>query len=191
MSAYDVPNAVKAFVSYDIPFAGRGWMKSAIGGWSVSAILNYYNGTPLGPFTAPSALSSGWNGAVNRPNVAAGDLMNPSFDPGSFELSSPKSAVNTYLNKTAFSTPAALALGSGARYYTQIRDFGTANEDLSIQKVQQITEKLRFRLRGEFLNVLNRHQLGGVSTSVNNANFGQVTSVSGNRNVQLSARFDF
>jgi hypothetical protein len=33
--------------------------------------------------------------------------------------------------------------------------------------------------------------LGSISTSVNNANFGQVTSVSGNRNVQLSARFDF
>ncbi len=191
ISAYDIPHALKLFVSYDLPFGKQGWMKRVIGGWSIAAIANYYSGTPVGPFTAPSALSSGWNGAVNRPNVAAGELTNSAFDIAGFELSSAKSAANTFLNKAAFSSPAALTLGSGARYYSQVRDFATLNEDLSIQKVVQITEKLRFRLRGEFLNALNRHNLGGVSTSVNNANFGQVTSVSGNRNAQVSARFDF
>ena len=191
VSSYDIPRALKAFVNYDLPTGGNKWVRRLTGGWSVAAILNYYDGTPLGPFTAPTALSSGWNGAVNRPNVAAGDLMNSAFSIGNFELSSPKSAVNTYLNKAAFSSPTPLTLGSGARYYTQIRDFATLNEDLSLQNYRRITEKIGFRLRAEILNAFNRHQLGGVSTSVNNANFGQVTSVSGNRNIQVSARLEF
>ncbi len=192
VSSYDVPHMFKAFINYDLPYRGRGGlMKPVLGGWSVSAILNYFSGTPLGPFTAPSAFSSGWNGAVNRPNVGAGELYNLNFNKASFELSNTKSAADTYINKALFSAPSPLTLGTGARYYSQLRDFGTTNEDLCLQKVEQINEKLRFRLRAEFLNAFNRHDLGGINTAVNNASFGQVTSVTGNRQVQLSARFDF
>ena len=37
-------------------------MNAVLGGWSISAITNYFSGTPLGPFTAPTPLSGGWNG---------------------------------------------------------------------------------------------------------------------------------
>ena len=50
---------------------------------------------------------------------------------------------------------------------------------------------MTFQLRGELLNLFNRHNLGGISGDVNNPNFGYATSVSGNRQVQLSARMDF
>jgi hypothetical protein len=46
-------------------------------------------------------------------------------------------------------------------------------------------------LRGELLNLFNRSTLGGISGDINNANFGYVTSVSGNRQVQLSGRIEF
>jgi hypothetical protein len=65
------------------------------------------------------------------------------------------------------------------------------NEDLTIQKAFRLTEKAQLQFRGEFLNAFNRSQLGGITTSVNSINFGQVTTVSGNRQVQLSARIDF
>ena len=189
-AVYDRPHAVKAYVRYELPFRGRGWMQRAFGNWNVAAIVNYYSGTPLG-FTAPSPLSSGWNGAVNRPNIAAGDLMNPAFNSSNFNLADTKSAANTYLNKALFSAPAPLTLGTGARVYGSIHGFGTRNEDFSVQKTVPITEKLRFQLRGELLNAFNRHTLGGIQTSFSNASFGQVTSVSGNRQIQISGRLDF
>ena len=45
---------------------------AVIGGWAMAWILNYASGTPLG-FIAPSPLATGWNGATNRDNIAAGE----------------------------------------------------------------------------------------------------------------------
>jgi hypothetical protein len=39
--------------------------------------------------------------------------------------------------------------------------------------------------------MFNRHQLGGINTSITSPAFGQVTSVSGFRVVQVGTRFDF
>ena len=84
-----------------------------------------------------------------------------------------------------------MTLGTSAPRYTQVRDFGTKNEDVGLQKNTRLTEKVRFQLRAEFLNVLNRHQFGGISTNVTSLTFGQVTNVFNNRQVQLGARLDF
>jgi hypothetical protein len=186
----DTPHMFKGYIAYDLPFRGRGWVKTLFGGWSVSAILNYYSGQPL-TFTAPTPLSGGWNGAVNRANIAPGNMGNAAFDKSAFELSNTQSPNDTYLNRTLFSMPLPLTLGTSARRYTRIRDFGTVSEDLGLQKSHWIRESLRFQLRAEFLDVLNRHNLGGPNTAVNNINFGQISSVSGNRQIQLSARLDF
>ena len=199
VTGYDIPHAMKLYFNYELP-VGRGKpllgsaprvVNAILGGWAVSGILNYYSGTPLGPFTSPTPLSSGWNGGNNRVNVAAGDLLNGAFDRSRFELSSTSSPNNTYLNKSMFSAPAALTLGRGAKRYTSVRGFPNRNEDLALAKTSRITEKLRFSLRCELLNALNRHTLGGISASISNANFGQVTSVSGNRQLQVSGRLDF
>jgi hypothetical protein len=103
-------------------------------------------------------------------------------------VGSPK---DTYLNKSLFSDPAPLTLGTAAPRYAQARNFGTINEDFGLQKDHRIREKVRFQLRAEFLNAFNRHQLGGIVTNVTDPLFGQVTGVSGNRAIQLGARVDF
>lgn len=198
VATYDTPHVVKAYVSYDLPvgrgkalLGGAGRVVDAIvGGWGFSGIMNYSSGQPLG-FGAQTALSGGWNGATNRANIAPGEMKAAGFDKSKFEFSTPLSANNTYLNKQLFSQPAPLTLGTSAPRYTQVRDFGTINEDLALQKTNRLSEGVRLRLRAEMLNAFNRHQLGGIVTSVNNLNFGQVTTVSGNRQIQLSARIDF
>jgi len=200
ITGFDIPHAFKAYVNYELPVGkGKALLGSApkvvnavLGGWALSGILNYYSGTPLGPFTAPTPLSGGWNGGNNRPNVAAGsDLLNNAFSASQFELSNVASIKDTYLNKAAFSAPATLALGTSAKRYSNIRAFPTRNEDLALAKNNKLTEKVRLQVRAEFLNAFNRHTLGGISTSISSANFGQVTSVSGNRQMQVSARVDF
>jgi hypothetical protein len=189
---YDQPNAFKAHIAYQIPFHGRHRLQEIFGNWSVSGILNYFSGTPLG-FTAPSPLSGSWNGAVNRPNIAAGNPINPSFKSANFDMSNTsKSAADDYLNRSLLSAPASLTLGTAARLYSIVRGFPTKNEDLAIQKSVFVTEKVRVQLRGEFLNGFNRHALSiSQTTSVTSGSFGQATGVSGNRQIQISARFDF
>jgi hypothetical protein len=197
-SQYDVPRMFKAYAAYDVPW-GRGKavfanssrvVNAIVGGWSVAAVLNYFDGVPLF-FSATAPLSSqGWNGAQNRPNVAAGDLT-AGFDKSKFNFANTLSAQDTYLNNALFSQPAPLTLGSGAPAYTGARGFGTISEDFSLQKNNRLSEKFKFQLRVEFIDAFNRHTFGGISANVTNPAFGQVTSVSGNRQVQLGARLDF
>ena len=197
IAEYDIPHMFKAYASYDLP-VGRGKkflgtapraVDAVIGGWSFSTILNYFSGTPM-QFSASGA-GGGWNGATNRANVAAGALVIGGFDRSKFELSSAQSPNNRYLDRTKFADALPLTLGTGAKRYSQARGFGTINENLVLTKSQPVTEKVRLQLRAEFLNAFNRPQLGGISTSVTNINFGQVTTVSGNRQVQLSVRIEF
>jgi hypothetical protein len=193
VSDYDQPHMFKTYVSYDVPAlkGGNRFVRSLTGGFNLAAILNYYSGFPL-QFLGTAPLSGGWNGAVNRANIAAADnYYAPDFDRKNFQLANVNAASNTYLNKSLFSDPAPLTLGTAARRYSQIRGFGTISENITLTKTQMLTEKIAFRLRAELLNAFNRSQLGGIQTNVNNAQFGQVTSISGNRQIQLSARIDF
>lgn len=198
VNAQDRPHMLKAFFAYELPF-GRGraiaggvnpaW-NAVIGGWSVAGIVNYFSGTPLG-FGGSTPLSGGWNGATNRANIAAGDMKAAGFDKSAFELSSPNSSKNTYLNKPLFSDPRPLTLGTSAPRYVQVRGFGTINEDLALQRFYRLNEKYRIQFRAQLLNAFNRSTLGNPDTSVTSPTFGQVTSISGNRSVQLELRLDF
>ena len=198
VSSYDIPHQFKILIDYELPFGhGRSFgvnmprvTNAVLGGWSVSAILNYFSGTPLN-FPGSFPLSGGWNGALNRANIAPGDLLKSGFDKSAFQLASPSSANNTYLNKSIFSDPAPLTLGTAAREYAQARGFGTINEDIGILKRFQIRERWWAQLRGEFLNAFNRHNLSGINATVTSPTFGQVTGVTGNRVIQVSARLDF
>ncbi|MCP5119079.1 MAG: TonB-dependent receptor, partial [bacterium] len=93
VAPYDVPHMFKAYVDYELPlgrgrryWGGAGGLKNALlGGWSVSAILNYFSGQPLG-FRGSSPLTGGWNGAGRRVNIAPGPLKTAGFGKSQFEL---------------------------------------------------------------------------------------------------------
>lgn len=198
LSDDDQPHLFKAYISYDLPVGHGKWLlgnsprvvNAILGGWSISGIFNYFSGTPLG-FTGSSPLSGGWNGAVNRANVSPGNLRNPNFDKDAFQISPVTSPSNTFLNTALFSDPAPLTLGNAAFRYGQLRNFARRNEDFGLQKNTKLGERFRFQLRAEFLNAFNRSTLGGIQTTVTNPQFGQVTSISGNRQIQLGTRLDF
>ncbi len=194
----DEPHVFKAYVSYELPF-GRGqrlfgssprWLSAILSGWSVSGILNYFSGTPLG-FSATFPLSNGWNGATNRPNIAPGPLRNANFKKSQFNFANPMAPENTYLNKALFSDPRPMTLGTAAPRYAQARRVGTINEDLTLQKIVRLGEKVQWQLRAEAFNAFNRSTLGAPNTAVENSLFGQISSISGNRSVQLVTRLDF
>jgi hypothetical protein len=198
VSANDVPHMFKAFADYQLPFGkGKAFLSNGrlnnafFGGWSISTVLNYFSGTPIG-VGGSTPLSGGWNGAGNRANVVPGQPLEVSgFDKAAFQIINTGLPTNTYLNKAAFEDPAPLTLGNSAFRFTQARNFGVISEDLGLQTNHTFKDKYRFQLRAEALNVFNRHQLGGINTSITSSAFGQVTSVSGFRVIQVGTRFDF
>jgi hypothetical protein len=200
IESFDQPNMVKAYVTYELPIGkGHSLFGNATGvlntlakGWSLDVIANYYSGTPLG-FSGTSPMT-GWNGGSNRANVAAGPLVLGTFDKSKFNLMNPNDPNNMFLVTSAITDPGPLhMLGTSAARYTQARNFATRNEDAGFQKINSFGKegKYRFKLRVELLNALNRHTLGGISTSPTSTTFGRVTSVSGNRIGQVVMRLDF
>ncbi len=198
LSDDDQPHLFKALITYDVPFGRKGSLfvnsprivSAVIGGWSISGIFNYFSGTPLG-FGGSTPLSGGWNGAVNRANIAPGDLKVGNFDKQAFQISPTSAPANKFLNTALFSDPAPLTLGTSAFRYGQVRNFARQNEDFGLQKNVKFGDRARFQIRAEFLNAFNRSTLGGIVTSVTNPLFGQVTSIGGNRSIQFGTRFDF
>jgi len=197
LANYDVPHMLKAYVAYELPvgrrkalWSGAGKFANAVvGGWSVAAILNYLSGTPL--IFSGASWPLGWNGATQRIDVLPGEMKNRNFKKGNFDFWNPSSSGNTYLNKAAYADVPEQRLGTAAPCYSQARGFGTISEDFGLQKNHYFAEKYRFQIRAEFLNLFNRHYLGNPVTNIKDPLFGQVTSVTGNRSIQIGARFDF
>jgi hypothetical protein len=198
-SSWNNPKVFKAYIEYRLP-VGRGQsllntvprvVDQIIGGWAISAILNYSDGAPLSFSGASSPFPTGWNGGTNMVNIAPGNMFNSSFSKSAFNYANLYSAQDKYLNTSLFSNPPAYTLGNAAQSYLQIQGFGTQTENMSLLKTFRVHEKYRFQLRIEALDVFNRSQLGGINTNITSPLFGQVTSVSGNRVCQAVARVDF
>jgi hypothetical protein len=100
-----------------------------------------------------------------------------------------------YLNPAAFARiPIIAASGAQARPGNLKRAFftlpGVWNVNASLVKSIDITERVRFRLRADFLNAFNHTNLGGLTTNISSGSFGRFT-VATPRTIQLGARVSF
>jgi hypothetical protein len=201
ISPFDQPQVVKVGITYDLP-VGKGktfgsnmnrLLDAAAGGWKLQYIGNYNSGTPL-TFAANTA-APGTNLSTNRASTTnpQGTGLGIPFDSSSFNMAvlTAPSSQNLYLNKQYIVQPAPYTFGTSAPYVAQIRGFAGRTENMAIQKNFSFKERLRWQLRLEAFNAFNRHTFGGIQTNPNTATFGQVTSVTGNRTVQIGTRVDF
>lgn len=200
-SSYDQPHVVKIGVNYELPF-GKGkrfganmnsFVNGVAGGWKIQYIGNYSSGTPLS-FPANSA-AAGTNLATNRAQLLnpAGVGLGVPFNSAAFNaaLINVANTTNTYLNTQYIKQPPNFTFGNSGPTVPQIRGFAGRNENMGLQKNWAVAERVRFQLRAEALNAFNRHTFGNISTNPNSATFGNVTTVTGNRVMQLGARIDF
>jgi hypothetical protein len=111
------------------------------------------------------------------------DISNQFVSPASFtDLFNPDGS-GTYLG----------TLGNQLPYYSDWRGWAYYNEDLSILKKFGFHDN-RFRdtLRAEFFDAFNRHHWSSPNTgNIGAQYFGNVTGVSGSRQAQLGARFEW
>jgi hypothetical protein len=65
------------------------------------------------------------------------------------------------------------------------------NLDLGISRYQPITENIRLQFRAEMFNSTNKVNFGAPQGTLTAANFGQITTASAGRVVQLGLRLSF
>jgi hypothetical protein len=193
--SYDQTHILKGYVQYQLPIGkGRRYLDQAgglvnalIGGWDISLIYKYNSGNPLGIGT--NVNYPGWDGAVYADWNQSVDLSRK-FDTTKFNPGLQNDPVNLYFDRSAFSNPTNHKLGTGRRRYEALRGFGWSNEDVGLLKYFHIKERVDVQLRGEILNIFNRHHYGNPNTGLGNqTNFGYVTGMSGGpRNIQLGLR---
>ena len=94
-----------------------------------------------------------------------------------------------WFSTSSFAKPGPLQWGTAAR--NDVVSPGRNNWNVALFKAFQVKEKARFEFRAETFNTFNHTQLGGPSSSVTAANFGQITSTFNPRTFQLGAKFLF
>jgi hypothetical protein len=170
---FDQTHTVHLNTVYELPVGkGRHWLSGGgladrlIGGWRISSVQTYNSGTPIGvTVNAPLPIFNG----SNRPEVTTYDWRTPisgSFDPNK----------ETYLSASAFPAQPLGVLGNAPRLNSQIRNFATLNENVSLAKTFSVKDRFRLDFRAEAFNILNRVQFGGPSTNLNSSSFGIVSS---------------
>ena len=186
--------------SYELPFGrGRhfnitGVKDKVLGGWSLSGFMEYASGTPLSVGPGFSAIPGG---AGNRVFInsyegwrapIAGDKFDPFkdvwLDTSKFQIGADgKKLTQAQLNA---------GIGNATKNNPKARSPWNLNENFSLAKNIDITEKVKFTLRMEAFNIANRVRMGGPDSTVTSATFGMIRS-QGNepRKMQFGAKVVF
>jgi hypothetical protein len=188
ISDFDMTHIVKGYVIYNLPFGhGKQLLSNAsrvtdalVGGWSLNGDFHYNTGTPISVHSTNSI--PGFNSIYV-------DLV-----PGCKLTSGSPKLNHTWLNQACFQNPSPNDLA-------QVRNPGTATEDLGLHKSIGVGEDRRYNLtlRIEFFNVFNRDALAGPDTNLadkkadGTSAFGNIAGYGGigGRVGQFGARFTF
>jgi hypothetical protein len=181
-------------VVYDLPFGkGKRLVSSGVGaailgGWRVSSFLTIMSGLPL-YFTANStSLQAPSN--TQTPNLVAPVKILHGVGPG-----------NPWFTTSSFAAPVGATFGNVGRNYLSGPNF--FDLDAALSKSVRMTERFVLDLRLEafgatntpqfFFNNTNGTPAGGTAagTTLGSTSFGQITSASGGRVLQLGAKLTF
>jgi hypothetical protein len=179
---------VQSFV-YDLPFGnGKRWVTSGvgaaiIGGWRISSFMTIMSGLPL-YFTANST-SLLAPGNTQTPNLVA-----------PVQILHGIGTTHPWFTASSFAAPAAATFGNVGRNY--LSGPGFFNLDASLAKSIRITERYSLDLRLEAFGATNTPQFffasnGGSAAglTLGSSSFGDITSATGGRTLQLGAKFNF
>jgi hypothetical protein len=176
-SASDVPDHFVLTAMYELPAFGRGALAAILGGWRFSALETLQSGAPFTVITAANATNAFPSGAL-RPNL----IGNP-------ELPSSERTLGHWFNTAAFVNPANFTFGNAPR--SVLRGPGLATLDATVEKTIALGAGMKFDLRAEAYNVLNRANFNIPGFTLGAADFGVISSARPARTIQLGARLSF
>jgi hypothetical protein len=185
IGAYDQTHVVKMNTLYELPFGkGKRWLThgfaaQTLGGWRLSGIQVYSSGFPIG--VTRNAPLNIFNGS-NRPVITTYNWKTSysgSFDPNK----------DTYLSAAAFPVQPPGVLGNATRFNPTVRVFPNLNENVSLGKSFQLSERFRLDFRAEAFNLLNRTVFSAPGTNLTNNSFGVVSAQSNSpRQMQMALK---
>jgi Carboxypeptidase regulatory-like domain len=191
-------HAVNLLATYQLPFGrdrqfanDRGIISRIIGGWQISGIGTYRSGVPIGTIMTSSCVvpNAGSCFANYNQNFTGPVRINGGWGEGNLIGSN----TTTFLDKSAFSTPAPYTYGNTPRTAAfGIQNPSTYNIDVNLRRDFAIYENLKLTFQADAFNVLNMVTFSAPSTNISSSSFGKITSQSnGPRILQLSARISF
>jgi hypothetical protein len=192
LSTFDIPYVMQFSYIYDLPFGhGRAflgnmprWAEAIIGGWKTSGIWRIADGRPLAFTVADGTLLPTYGGGSGtlRPNIVGTPKRNHGSD----------WVDNYFVDNTVFQRPPDFTLGNAPRTLGSVRSPHSFTANLSVGKQFPIREEMNFEFRVEARNAFNHPVFGTPDTSVDDGNFGTVTSTSIRpRELQLGFKFNF
>jgi hypothetical protein len=199
ISPNDRTHVLKSAVNWNLPLGrGRALLKNSnpvlnaiVGDWTMSVILNYSSGLPLGH---PNSRTSPnfWNGPAVYANfnTPAGGFKSL-FDTSKFNPWNANDPGNRYFDLTAFSNALPQQLGNSPVYFPQVRGLWLWSEDANFAKRFHIYERAFLQLRMEFTNLFNRHFFSSPDLGMSNSYFGNVRTASGGRIGQFGVRLEW
>jgi carboxypeptidase family protein len=175
-SATDVPDHVVLTAMYEVPSFG-GTVGAILGGWRFSALEMLQSGPPFTVITAANTTNAFPSGAL-RPNLV-----------GNPELPSSERTLNHWFDTAAFVNPANFTFGNSPR--SVLRGPGLATLDATVEKTMALGAGVKFDVRAEAYNVLNRANFNIPGFTLGAPDFGVVSSARPARTIQLGARLSF
>ncbi len=199
LSGGDQTHVLRQAFTYELP-AGRGrhWSLGGVadrvlGGWGLAGVLEYGSGTPMSVSPGVTPVPGG---AGNRVfiNSYTNWLASPSgaeFDPFKDKWWTP-AAFGVDANGNKIPNLLTAGFGNATRNNPKVRSPWMLNENVSLSKNVDFTERVRFTLRFEAFNILNRVRWGGPDSTVTSAGFGNVRGQGNDpRRMQLAAKIVF
>lgn len=157
---------------------GKGLISRVFGGWSFSGIATLQSGVPVLVATNQNTALDGTGcQSVYHPDIV-GDFNR--------KHSSKDDMLAQFFNTSAFALPSVGRYGTAAR--NMFSGPGVVNVDTALLKDIDVTETVRFQLRGEFTNLFNHANFSNPVAQLANPRYGQITSSAGGRAVQLGLK---
>lgn len=182
---YDVRNRVSASGLYTIPGLNSGVGRAVTSGWELTSIIVAQSGTPFWVICSGNALcdynndglfydipdspTTNFTGSHSRQQFKAG-IFKPSDFPA------PTSGQEGNLPRNTFRNPGYLQVDASV---------------LKNNKLPWLGEQGNLQFRFDFLNLLNRANLGPVDNNTNDLGFGAVHTALQGRQIELGARVSF
>ncbi len=190
---------------FSTPFGDKAIARTILGGWEIGVTGIAQSGAPFTVTNnAPFNPIRNAQGQVTGLNPNSGD-----FNADGFNFDFPNQAANlprkfdrqNFLGKNSnrqmytldqFPIPTIGTQGNGQRAYFRQQGLVSLNASLiKNNRLPILGESGNLQLKFEFFNVLNRVNLGGMISQLNNFNFGKILSQGDPRVVQIGARIAF
>jgi hypothetical protein len=190
VASFDTPQNLWFSAIYELPFGRgkailnkRGLAEKLLGGWLISAIINYQSGTPLEP--AQANRLSIFNSSQRPDRVlgvaARNDISYSDFDPARDRL----------FNPNAFGPAQPNAFGNAPPRTADARGFGIRHEDASLRRTLTLRESLALEFNMQVFNLLNRPQWGNANMNISASDYGKIVQAGPGRFIQFGMKLHF